>query len=93
MPTWKKGMVALPTSMSCVRPKAAKRPWRARRLKSKNMNSFRRGVRRALEYEIPRQIETLKKGGKLFPGKRAAGMTLAAVTEVMRTKEQAHDYR
>src|SRR6266576_373060 len=34
------------------------------KIEIKNMNSFS-GVRRALEYEIPRQTEVLKQGGKL----------------------------
>ena len=55
------------------------------------MNSFS-GVRRALEYEIPRQIEVLKKGGKLIQSTRRWD-DAAGVTEEMRTKEHAHDYR
>jgi aspartyl-tRNA(Asn)/glutamyl-tRNA(Gln) amidotransferase subunit B len=55
------------------------------------MNSFS-GVRRALEYEIPRQIEVLKKGGKLIQSTRRWD-DATGVTEEMRTKEHAHDYR
>jgi aspartyl-tRNA(Asn)/glutamyl-tRNA(Gln) amidotransferase subunit B len=55
------------------------------------MNSFS-GVRRALEYEIPRQIEVLKKGGKLIQSTRRWD-DAAGITEEMRTKEFAHDYR
>jgi aspartyl-tRNA(Asn)/glutamyl-tRNA(Gln) amidotransferase subunit B len=55
------------------------------------MNSFS-GVRRALEYEIPRQIEVLKSGGKLIQSTRRWD-DVAGVTEEMRTKEHAHDYR
>jgi aspartyl-tRNA(Asn)/glutamyl-tRNA(Gln) amidotransferase subunit B len=55
------------------------------------MNSFS-GVRRALDYEIPRQIEVLKKGGKLIQSTRRWDDD-AGVTEEMRTKEHAHDYR
>jgi aspartyl-tRNA(Asn)/glutamyl-tRNA(Gln) amidotransferase subunit B len=55
------------------------------------MNSFS-GVRRALEYEIPRQIEVVKKGGKLIQSTRRWD-DVAGVTEEMRTKEDAHDYR
>jgi len=55
------------------------------------MNSFS-GVRRALEYEIPRQIEVLKKGGELHQSTRRWD-DVAGVTEEMRTKEHAHDYR
>ena len=57
----------------------------------KNMNSFS-GVRRALEYEIPRQIQTLKSGGKLAQETRRWD-DLSGTTETMRTKEHAHDYR
>jgi aspartyl-tRNA(Asn)/glutamyl-tRNA(Gln) amidotransferase subunit B len=55
------------------------------------MNSFS-GVRRALEYEIPRQIEVLKKSGKLIQSTRRWDDE-AGVTDEMRTKEHAHDYR
>jgi len=55
------------------------------------MNSFS-GVRRALEYEIPRQIEVLTKGGKLIQSTRRWD-DVAGITEEMRTKEHAHDYR
>ena len=57
----------------------------------KNLNSIS-GVRRALEYEIPRQIAARGRGEKIFQETRRwdddAGKTL-----VMRTKEYAHDYR
>src|SRR6185295_165637 len=43
-----------------VRPKGAKEL--GAKIEIKNMNSFS-GVRRALEYEIPRQIEVVSKGG------------------------------
>jgi aspartyl-tRNA(Asn)/glutamyl-tRNA(Gln) amidotransferase subunit B len=55
------------------------------------MNSFS-GVRRALEYEIPRQIEVVSKGGKLIQSTRRWD-DVAGITEEMRTKEDAHDYR
>src|ERR1017187_1936370 len=61
------------------------------KIEIKNMNSFS-GVRRALEYEIPRQIEVVKKGGKLIQSTRRWDDE-AGVTEEMRTKEHAHDYR
>src|ERR1700690_3650037 len=61
------------------------------KIEIKNMNSFS-GVRRALEYEIPRQIEVLNKGGKLIQSTRRWD-DVAGVTEEMRTKEHAHDYR
>ncbi len=61
------------------------------KIEIKNMNSFS-GVRRALEYEIPRQIEVVSRGGKLAQSTRRWD-DLAGVTEEMRTKEHAHDYR
>ena len=57
----------------------------------KNLNSIS-GVRRALTYEIQRQIDVVTKGGKIVQETRrwddAAGQTY-----LMRTKENAHDYR
>jgi len=61
------------------------------KIEIKNMNSFS-GVRRALEYEIPRQIEVVSKGGKLIQSTRRWD-DVAGITEEMRTKEHAHDYR
>jgi aspartyl-tRNA(Asn)/glutamyl-tRNA(Gln) amidotransferase subunit B len=57
----------------------------------KNMNSIS-GVRRALEYEIQRQIGILESGGKLEQETRGWD-DIAAETFLMRTKEFAHDYR
>ena len=61
------------------------------KIEIKNMNSIS-GVRRALTYEIARQIEVVKAGGKLEQETRgwddAHGETF-----LMRTKESAHDYR
>jgi aspartyl-tRNA(Asn)/glutamyl-tRNA(Gln) amidotransferase subunit B len=57
----------------------------------KNLNSIS-GVRRALQYEIPRQIEVVSQGGSIRQETRrwddASGQTL-----IMRVKENAHDYR
>jgi aspartyl-tRNA(Asn)/glutamyl-tRNA(Gln) amidotransferase subunit B len=83
-----KGMVRCDVNVS-VRPKGTKEL--GAKIEIKNMNSFS-GVRRALEYEIPRQIEVLKKGGKLVQSTRRWD-DAAGVTEEMRTKEHAHDYR
>ncbi|MBD3290372.1 Asp-tRNA(Asn)/Glu-tRNA(Gln) amidotransferase subunit GatB [candidate division KSB1 bacterium] len=57
----------------------------------KNMNSFR-GVEKALEFEIARQIDIIKSGG------RVQQETLLwdernSVAVPMRSKEEAHDYR
>jgi len=57
----------------------------------KNMNSFR-WVERALAFEIERQVQVVKSGGKveqatmLWDERRQAA-------EPMRTKEESHDYR
>src|SRR5664280_2582393 len=83
-----KGMVRCDVNVS-VRPKGAKEL--GAKIEIKNMNSFS-GVRRALEYEIQRQIEVLKKGGKLIQSTRRWD-DVAGITEEMRTKEDAHDYR
>ena len=83
-----KGMVRCDVNVS-IRPKGAKEL--GSKIEIKNMNSFS-GVRRALEYEIPRQIEVLKSGGKLIQSTRRWD-DVASVTEEMRTKEHAHDYR
>jgi aspartyl-tRNA(Asn)/glutamyl-tRNA(Gln) amidotransferase subunit B len=83
-----KGMVRCDVNVS-VRPKGAQAL--GAKIEIKNMNSFS-GVRRALEYEIPRQIEVLKKGGQLIQSTRRWD-DVAGATEEMRTKEHAHDYR
>jgi aspartyl-tRNA(Asn)/glutamyl-tRNA(Gln) amidotransferase subunit B len=61
------------------------------KIEIKNMNSIS-GVRRALAYEIERQIDVLRGGGRLQQETRRwdddAGQTF-----LMRTKEMAHDYR
>ncbi len=83
-----KGMVRCDVNVS-VRPVGAKEL--GAKIEIKNMNSFS-GVRRALEYEIPRQIEVLKAGGKLIQSTRRWD-DVTGMTEEMRTKEHAHDYR
>jgi len=83
-----KGMVRCDVNVS-VRPAGSKEL--GAKIEIKNMNSFS-GVRRALEYEIPRQIEVLKKGGKLIQSTRRWDDD-AGITDEMRTKEHAHDYR
>ena len=57
----------------------------------KNMNTIS-GVRRALAYEIPRQIAALGKGEKISQETRRWD-DAPGVTSVMRVKEYAHDYR
>jgi len=61
------------------------------KIEIKNMNSIS-GVKRALEYEIPRQINTVQRGEKLQQETRRWDDE-AGKTVLMRTKEYAHDYR
>jgi aspartyl-tRNA(Asn)/glutamyl-tRNA(Gln) amidotransferase subunit B len=83
-----KGMVRCDVNVS-VRPVGTKEL--GKKIEIKNMNSFS-GARRALEYEIPRQIEILTRGGQLTQETRRWDDE-AGVTEPMRSKEMAHDYR
>src|SRR6266478_926639 len=83
-----KGMVRCDVNVS-VRAKGEKEL--GAKIEIKNMNSFS-GARKALEHEIPRQIEVLEKGGKLIQSTRRWD-DATGTTEEMRTKEQAHDYR
>ncbi|HSH93760.1 MAG TPA: Asp-tRNA(Asn)/Glu-tRNA(Gln) amidotransferase subunit GatB [Roseimicrobium sp.] len=83
-----KGMVRCDVNIS-VRPNGTKEL--GAKIEIKNMNSFS-GVRRAAEYEIARQIEVVSKGGKLIQSTRRWD-DVAGITEEMRTKEHAHDYR
>ena len=61
------------------------------KIEIKNMNSIS-GVRRALAYEIKRQISVLESGKRLEQETRGWDDT-AGETFLMRTKEFAHDYR
>ncbi|MBC9784038.1 Asp-tRNA(Asn)/Glu-tRNA(Gln) amidotransferase subunit GatB [Heliobacterium chlorum] len=71
------------------------RPWGQKefgtKAELKNMNSFK-ALQRALEYEVERQAEILREGGKILQETRmwdeAKGMTIS-----LRSKEEAHDYR
>lgn len=83
-----KGMVRCDVNVS-VRPRGQQTF--GARIEIKNMNSFS-GVRRALAYEIPRQIAVLQSGGQLIQSTRRWD-DAAGITEEMRTKEDAHDYR
>ncbi|MBM3881282.1 MAG: Asp-tRNA(Asn)/Glu-tRNA(Gln) amidotransferase subunit GatB [Verrucomicrobia bacterium] len=83
-----KGMVRCDVNVS-VRP-AGSRGLGAK-IELKNLNSFS-GVRQALEHEISRQIKVLNRGGALVQSTRRWDEVLG-VTEEMRTKEDAHDYR
>jgi aspartyl-tRNA(Asn)/glutamyl-tRNA(Gln) amidotransferase subunit B len=57
----------------------------------KNLNTFK-GVFQALKYEIKRQAELLKTGGTVVQETRRWDSD-REVTESMRSKEEAHDYR
>ena len=57
----------------------------------KNLNSIS-GVRRALKYEIARQIDVVTSGGKIEQQTRRWDDDKGETT-LMRTKEKAHDYR
>src|SRR5579859_5696756 len=83
-----KGMVRCDVNVS-VRPKGQEQL--GAKIEIKNMNSFS-GVRKALEYEIPRQIDVVSRGGKLQQSTRRWD-DATGTTEEMRTKERAHDYR
>ena len=83
-----KGMVRCDVNVS-VRPRGATAL--GAKIEIKNMNSFS-GVRRALEYEIPRQMQVLRAGGTLRQETRRWNDD-TGVTEAMRSKEHAHDYR
>ena len=57
----------------------------------KNLNSFR-SVQRGLEYEEERHMEILEEGGRIVQETRTWD-EINGVTESMRSKEKAHDYR
>jgi aspartyl-tRNA(Asn)/glutamyl-tRNA(Gln) amidotransferase subunit B len=57
----------------------------------KNMNSFR-AVERALRFEQNRQLEVIRRGGRVEQETRG-WVEDRGVTVAQRTKEQAHDYR
>jgi aspartyl-tRNA(Asn)/glutamyl-tRNA(Gln) amidotransferase subunit B len=61
------------------------------KIELKNLNSIS-GVRRALSFEIRRQIEVLEAGGVLEQETRRWD-DVRGETQLMRVKESAHDYR
>ncbi len=61
------------------------------RAEIKNINSFK-FVERALEYEIARQLQVLKSGGKVIQETRLFD-SASGVTRSMRSKEESADYR
>jgi aspartyl-tRNA(Asn)/glutamyl-tRNA(Gln) amidotransferase subunit B len=61
------------------------------RTEIKNMNSFK-FIEKALDYEIKRQIKILNEGGRIVQETRLWDSD-RGITESMRSKEEAHDYR
>jgi aspartyl-tRNA(Asn)/glutamyl-tRNA(Gln) amidotransferase subunit B len=61
------------------------------KIELKNINSFK-FVKDAIEYEIRRQTKVLNEGGKINQETRLWNLDRAE-TVVMRSKEEAHDYR
>lgn len=61
------------------------------RTEVKNLNSFR-FLGRAIDHEIQRQIAVLESGGRIEQETRLFDVA-AGETRVMRSKEEAHDYR
>jgi len=83
-----KGQLRCDVNIS-VRP-ASTDAW-GTKIEIKNLNSIS-GVRRALVYEISRQIEVLEGGGTLAQETRRWDDDRGE-TQLMRIKEDAHDYR
>jgi aspartyl-tRNA(Asn)/glutamyl-tRNA(Gln) amidotransferase subunit B len=61
------------------------------RAEVKNINSFK-FVEKAIDYEMKRQIRLIEEGGKIIQETRLWD-SVRGITESMRTKEEAHDYR
>ncbi len=72
-----------------VRPKGEEKY--GTRVEVKNLNSFK-AVARAIDYEIGRQIEVIENGGKIDQETRLWDDE-SQVTRIMRSKEEAMDYR
>ena len=72
-----------------VRPKGESRF--GTRTETKNLNSFR-NVQRAVEYEISRQLACIEDGTPILQETRLFD-SVKQVTQAMRSKEDAHDYR
>lgn len=83
-----KGQVRCDVNVS-VRPVGSKEL--GGKIEIKNMNTFS-GARKALEHEIERQTEIVRNGGTI-PQSTRRWNDVAEITEEMRTKENAHDYR
>jgi len=61
------------------------------RVELKNINSFR-FVERAIDYEVDRQADLIDRGEKIIQSTRGWN-SVKGITELMREKEEAHDYR
>ncbi len=61
------------------------------RTETKNVNSFK-NVEKAIQYEIARQTDILQEGGEVVQETRLWDPD-KGVTNAMRSKEEAHDYR
>ncbi len=72
-----------------IRPKGEKKL--GTKTEVKNMNSFK-GVEKALEYEIKRQIKIMEAGKRIIQETRLWDAS-KNITLSMRSKEEAHDYR
>jgi aspartyl-tRNA(Asn)/glutamyl-tRNA(Gln) amidotransferase subunit B len=83
-----KGQLRCDVNVS-VRPSETEK-W-GTKIELKNLNSIS-GVRRALAFEIDRQIEVLDAGGTLEQETRRWD-DVRGETQLMRVKESAHDYR
>jgi aspartyl-tRNA(Asn)/glutamyl-tRNA(Gln) amidotransferase subunit B len=80
-------------SMRCDANVSVRRPGEplGTRTEIKNLNSFRY-LRSAIDYEVQRQIGVLEGGGKIDQETRLFDPHTGE-TRVMRSKEEAHDYR
>ncbi|HYR27213.1 MAG TPA: Asp-tRNA(Asn)/Glu-tRNA(Gln) amidotransferase subunit GatB [Thermoanaerobaculia bacterium] len=80
-------------SMRCDANVSVRRPGGplGTRTEIKNLNSFR-FLRSAIDYEIQRQIGVLESGGAITQETRLFDVS-SGETRVMRSKEEAHDYR
>ncbi len=83
-----KGMVRCDVNVS-IRPKGQEEL--GEKVEIKNMNSFS-GARKAIRYEIKRQTALIEKGGTVSQETRRWDDE-AGISELMRSKEDAHDYR
>jgi len=84
-----KGQMRCEVNISLLKDKNSKKL--GTKVEIKNLNSFR-SVERAIDYEIKRQTNILKKSGKIVQETRGWN-DIKGITISQREKEQAHDYR